>query len=60
MLFRIGITVSGREGAHAPQERRKQDGETGDGVGKMFPSPQARTPLVEFHHKNIDFPTIAF
>ena len=59
-MFRRCITVNGREGTHAPQERHKKDGETGDGVGKMFPTPQARKPLTEFHHNNIDFPTIAF
>jgi len=59
-LFRLRITVSGCKGTHAPHERRKKDGEQGDGVGKRFPAPQARTPLAEFHRKNIDFSTIDF
>jgi hypothetical protein len=60
MLFRRGIAVSGHEGTHAPHERRKKNGERGDGIGQRFPVPQARTPLAEFHRKNVDFPTIDF
>ena len=59
-MFRRGIAVSGCEGTYAPHERRKKYGEQRNGIGKRFPAPQARTPLAEFHRKNIDFPPIDF
>src|SRR5256885_6536698 len=54
------IKVTGRVGTNEPQERRKKDCETGDGVCKIGPLPQLRPPLPEFHRKDIDFPSIEF
>jgi hypothetical protein len=51
--------VRGRAGTEEPKETRKHDGEQGDGVGKIFPSPKSLQPLAEFHSQDIDFPSNA-
>jgi hypothetical protein len=56
VFFRMCLKVRGRVGTKEPQESSKQDGETGDGVGKIVTAPQSIKPLTEFHSKDIDFP----
>src|SRR6266446_5574967 len=60
VFFRMCIKVRGRVGTNEPKDRRKNDGEKGEGVGKILTAPQSLKPLAEFYSKDIDFPSIEF